>query len=174
MTLRHSLGEGKGEGGADVTPLAAFVLNPIICRRRLIATGLASVNCSSRFHHHGMAFRLCRRLVFHTFWNHIHFPFLDTHLSIMEVNGHFSAYNNEYLIGVLVVMPHKLTLKLHELEVAVVHLGNDLRGPVLGELGELFPKVDGALHLCSLSLAAKGGNQRRDLSAPSGLFHSAP
>jgi hypothetical protein len=36
------------------------------------------------------------------------------------------------------LMPDKFALELDELELTIVHLGNDLRRPVLGELGKLF------------------------------------
>src|SRR5437667_1392294 len=39
-------------------------------------------------------------------------------------------------------MPHKLALNLHEFEVIVVHLGDDLWRPLVGKLRKLLGKVD--------------------------------
>ena len=40
------------------------------------------------------------------------------------------------------VVPDKFALELHELKVVVIHLGDDLRRPVLRELGELLGQFD--------------------------------
>jgi hypothetical protein len=51
-------------------------------------------------------------------------------------------YHQEHLVGVLVVMPHELATEFRQLELVVVHFGNDARRPVLGEARELFSQID--------------------------------
>jgi hypothetical protein len=124
-----------------------MTLDPSVCWGGPVAAGVAGIYRPSGFHEHGTAFTLCRGFVFCSLRDDEHLPFLDGHIAIPEVNGHFPVQYDEHLIGVFVVMPNKLPLELDQLEVIVVHLGDDLRGPVLRELRELLGEVDCGHHV---------------------------
>ena len=74
-----------------------------------------------------MTFLLGNRLVFNAFWNDEHFTFIQRDLATAKVNIEMTFHNDEDFIGLRVVVPDKFALHLGELEMIVVHLGDDLR-----------------------------------------------
>jgi len=118
----------------------------------LFAAGIPGVYCPCDLHEHGAAFILCRGLVFYSLRNDKNLPVPDRHIAIPEVNAHFSTQDDQHLIGVFVVKPNELPLNFDEFKVIVVHLGDNLRRPVLGELSKLFAEVDRGLHVPPFSM----------------------
>jgi hypothetical protein len=114
------------------------------------ASPVFTVPCG--LHEHGAAFNLCRGLVFYSLRNDENLTVPDRHIAIPEANAHLSVQGDKHLIGVFVVMPNELILKFDELKVIVSHLGNDLRGPGLGEFVKLFTEVDRGLHAPPFSM----------------------
>ncbi len=129
-------------------------LNPRIRWSSLFAARVASVDRSRGLHEHGAAFTSCRGHVFDPLRNDKHLPILDRYIAISQVNGHFPIQHDEHLIGVFVAMPNELPLKLDEFEMILVHLGDNLRRPVLRELRELFAEVDCGLHMPPFAMLA--------------------
>src|ERR1700730_6481517 len=76
-------------------------------------------------------------------------PGHDEHLTCRDMDGAIAKVDpqvafdhDERLVGILMVMPDKVSLRLHDLELIVIHLGNDLRLPLLVKQSELLPKID--------------------------------
>jgi hypothetical protein len=65
--------------------------------------------------------------------------------AVAKIDPQNAVENNERLIGVFVIMPDKVALQLHDLELVVVHFGDDLWLPLLVEQPELLAKVDGCI-----------------------------
>lgn len=67
------------------------------------------------------------RLVFNTLWNHVHFALRQLHIPISEIDSETAFQDDEGFICVFVVMPNELALEFNDLELVVIHLGDDLR-----------------------------------------------
>src|SRR6185312_3864179 len=85
----------------------------------------------------------------HAFWNDVHFPGRERDGLVPELEHHGALENDEDFIRVRVRMPDKLALQLDELELVVIHLGNDAGRPVFREPGELVPQVDRTVRHCA-------------------------
>ena len=73
-----------------------------------------------------------------------------------QLDAHAAVEHDEDLVGIGVAMPHELALDLHELELIVVHPGDDLGRPVVAEAPQLVPEVDG-LMAHAPGLTGRGG-----------------
>jgi hypothetical protein len=62
--------------------------------------------------------------------------------AIPKIDPQITFHHDERLIGIFVVVPNKVTLQLHDLELVVVHFGDDLWLPLLVEQPELLAEVD--------------------------------
>src|SRR6267143_7197198 len=71
-----------------------------------------------------------------------HLARADHDATVSKTNFHFTLEHQKYLVGVLVVVPHKLPFQLDELELVVVHLGHHARRPMLREYRELLREID--------------------------------
>ncbi len=72
----------------------------------------------------------------------VHFAGGEGNGLVAEFQGHFAIQNDEDFVGVGVGMPDEFALDLGELELVVVHLGDDAGRPVFGESGQLVPQID--------------------------------
>src|SRR4026208_2551545 len=108
------------------------------------------------------------RLVLDAPGDHEHLPRPQVHRAITQLDPHAAVQHDEDLAGVGVAMPDELPLDLHELELIVVHLGHDLRGPVVGEPGELVLEADGLAHAhrSTLSIRSRRPRQQSPLRPP--------
>jgi hypothetical protein len=61
---------------------------------------------------------------------------------ISQLHHKSSLDDNEYLIRFRVAVPDKFSLDLGELELDLVHLSNDLWGPLVLEQAQLFSKYN--------------------------------
>src|SRR6266550_1277829 len=59
-----------------------------------------------------------------------------------KIDPQNAIQHNESLVRILVIVPNEVALQLHDLELVVVHFGDDLRLPLLAEQRELFAEVD--------------------------------
>ena len=69
--------------------------------------------------------------------DHEQLPRVEIDVPVAELNGQTSLQDEEEVIGVVVLVPDELPLQLHDLDVVVVELRDDLRAPVLREGAEL-------------------------------------
>jgi hypothetical protein len=69
-------------------------------------------------------------------------PQVDLRL-IPQPDRQLAVDDQEDLVGVGMLVPHELALRLRHLEMPVVGLGDDPGRPVLTQLGQLLGKVDG-------------------------------
>jgi hypothetical protein len=64
------------------------------------------------------------------------------HCSIAKIDPQNTVDHYEGLIRILVVVPNKIALQLHDLELVVVHFGNDLGLPLFVKQLELLVEID--------------------------------
>jgi hypothetical protein len=83
--------------------------------------------------------------VLYTHRNDVHFPGADLNRTVAQIDAQLALDDKESLVGVFVPVPNELTLQLHDLELIVVHFGDDPGLPLLGEQPEFLPKVDRAV-----------------------------
>lgn len=83
--------------------------------------------------------------MFNSFWNNVHFPRGKPDGFVPELNRHFTINDDKYLIRIGVRMPDEFALHFGELELVVIHFGNDMRRPVFRESAQLFPQIDGSV-----------------------------
>jgi hypothetical protein len=82
------------------------------------------------------------RLVFDAFRHDEHFARRHLDRAIAKIDPQHAVKDNERLVGLLVIVPDEVALQLHDLELVVVHLGDDLGLPLLLEQCELPAEVD--------------------------------
>ena len=64
--------------------------------------------------------------MFDAFFHHEQFAFLYRDFMVPKANLHLALDHDEGLVGVVMVVPNKVALKLDELELVVVEFGDDL------------------------------------------------
>src|SRR5690242_14882137 len=77
------------------------------------------------------------------------FAGVEIHRSIAKLHPEFTAHKEEHLVLIVVVMPDELAQEPDQLDLLAVEIADDLRAPVLGELGELLGEINfgrGAFH----------------------------
>src|SRR5262249_36705901 len=62
----------------------------------------------------------------------------DPDCAVAEINAQFAVDDDEGLVGVRMAVPNEVALQLHDLELVVVHLRDDLRLPLFAEQAELL------------------------------------
>jgi len=82
------------------------------------------------------------RDVFDSLLDDKHFALFNRDLAVAEPDLHFALDDDERLIGVVVLMPDKVTLELDQLELVVVQLSNHLGRPVFGKEGKLLGEIN--------------------------------
>src|SRR5687768_18475027 len=85
------------------------------------------------------------RLMLHPFGHYIHFTFVQRGYPISKMEIEMTLQDNEDIIRLRMVVPDELSLHFHDLEMIIVQLGNDLRGPVLREFFQFFFEIDGLI-----------------------------
>jgi hypothetical protein len=108
-----------------------------------VATGLASVDNATRFNKHDVAFGFGVWLVHHALWDDVHLTFSKVNGLVLHFDLHRALDNDEHLVGVLMIVPDKLTLEFSQLELKVVHICDDAWAPVFVEQGQFLCQVDG-------------------------------
>ena len=77
----------------------------------------------------------------------------QVHRAVAKVDAQPAFDDDERLVGVLMVVPNKITLQLHDLELVLIHFSDDLRQPPLVEQPQLLLEVDRfVLHVSLRSL----------------------
>ncbi|AKZ63827.1 hypothetical protein F506_15175 [Herbaspirillum hiltneri N3] len=77
--------------------------------------------------------------------DHEHLAGLEMHCAVAKVDAQRAVEHDEDFVGVGVVVPDELALYLGQLELVVVHFGNDALRPVLAEQRKLVGEIDGAV-----------------------------
>src|SRR5262249_39180403 len=155
--------------------------DPDVAWRGLRVANIAGVHGARQLDEHREALGPRRRLMLISFGHHEHLAGANRQIAVAKVNGHRAVDDDEDLVGVAMAVPDELAAELDELELVVVHPGNDLRRPMIGEGRELLSEVDGRsmhkdvvrIRLVASNVAAFGSTPTRTPTArSSGL--SAP
>src|SRR5262245_37408575 len=92
-----------------------------------------------------------------------HLTGLQRDVPVAQMDGHLPVEHDEDLVGFGVGMPDELPLDPHQLEVIVVHLGDDPRRPALTEAAELRGKIDRSVRhglSCSPRVSARSSTRQ--------------
>src|ERR1700693_3458977 len=74
--------------------------------------------------------------------HHEHFARRQMHRAVAEIDAQIALDDDERFVRILVIVPDEVALQLDDLEVIVVHFGDDLWLPLLVEQRELLAQVD--------------------------------
>jgi hypothetical protein len=124
------------------SPAAGLILNPDLVQPGQFAASVAGVERAGRFDQEDAAFIFSNRFMLDAFRHDVHFTFVEADDVIAQVDLHRSSDEDEDFVGFGVGMPDELALDLGQLEMVIVHLGDDARRPEVAELGELVGEVD--------------------------------
>ena len=108
-----------------------------------IAASIAGVDNAGRLDQDNMGFALGEGAVLDTAGYDEELSGPQRHVPVAHLDGQFSARDEEELVRVLMGVPNELALELDHLDLVVVHAGNHLGRPLLGEEGKLFGDVNG-------------------------------
>src|SRR5262249_37196967 len=92
-----------------------------------------------------LAFALGGGFVFDSLGHNKHFTCSEVNSTVRKLDAHLAVKNDENVIRFGVAVPHKLSLDFDQFELVVIHLGDDLRRPMIRELCKLFDKVNGGV-----------------------------
>jgi hypothetical protein len=110
-----------------------------------MAAGIAGVHDAGRLDQDNVRFALSKRAVLDAAGYNEELSGPQGHVAIAHLDGQSSARDKEELVGVIVGMPNELAVELDHLDLIVVHPGNHLGRPLLGEEGELFGDINGSV-----------------------------
>ncbi|KAG1391503.1 hypothetical protein G6F59_014877 [Rhizopus arrhizus] len=117
--------------------------DPHVVRGAAHAALVAGVHDPTGFHQHQVSLFLRAGLVFDTLGDDRHVARAQVDVAVAQFDPQPAADDDERLVGVRMAVPDKIALHLDHLELVVVHLGDDLWLPVLGEQRELAGDIDG-------------------------------
>ena len=103
------------------------------------------VHHAARFHQHHPALVAGDGPVLHALWHDEHLARRQLDCAVTELDGHLPVDDDEHFVGIGMAVPDELTGDLDQLELVVVHLGDDARCPVIGEASQLVLQVDGGI-----------------------------
>lgn len=118
-------------------------------------TGLslvAGVDGPSGLEQQEMALTFGVRFVLEAPRHHAQLALVERHRAVPEIDAQLTGKHQEELVGVIVAVPHEITLNLDEFDLGVVHLRHDLGRPVTTEEGQFVVQVDNPrqAHLASI------------------------
>ena len=116
-------------------------LNPLIGRCKL-SSCIPGIDSPHWFYQHDVAFFSGDRLVLYVSWHYEHLSLFQGHNATSHFDIKGTLKDDERLISIFMAVPDKFSLYLHQFEVVIVHLGDDLWRPVLVELGQFLVKID--------------------------------
>ena len=99
----------------------------------LRAALVAGVHDATGLHQHQVGFFLRARLVLHALGDDCHVARPQVDVAVAQFDPEPAADDDERFVGVRMAVPDEIALHLDHLELVVVHLGDDLGLPVLGE-----------------------------------------
>ena len=118
-------------------------LDPNIIVSGQVPTGFAGIYDASCLDDHCVALFICPGDVLDTLLDHKHLSFFHRNFLISKSNLHFTLDHDERLVGIVMLMPYKITLKFDEFKLVIIQLSNHLRRPMLRKEGQLLSKIDG-------------------------------
>src|SRR5262249_46768095 len=84
-------------------------------------------------------------LVLHAFGNDEHLSCRHADRAIAKVDPQDALQHDERLVRISMVVPNEVAVKSDDLELVVVHFGNDLRLPLLAKQCEFLAEIDGLI-----------------------------
>src|SRR5690606_25825542 len=102
-------------------------LDPNIIFCGLATSLVPGIHDTTWLNKQNLCFMFRIRLVFDALWNHVHFTFGQLNMTVSEINSETAFQDYKGFIRVFVIMPHKLALNFNDLELIVIHFGDDLR-----------------------------------------------
>src|SRR5580704_3015731 len=135
----------KARSAAALKPRATSKTNsdPSVVLRGALAAGMAGVGHATRLDQQKFDLLFGARLVLNAFRHDEHLADGDANRAITKIDPQDTVEHNEGLVSVLVIVPNEIALQLHDLELIVVHFGNDFRLPLLVEQTEFLAKING-------------------------------
>src|SRR5262249_44617631 len=135
--------------------------DPDIACGRPRAAGMTGVQNAARLDEHELHFAFGGGLVLDAFRHDEHFSCRHVDMPVPEVDAQRPLDHQECFVRFGMLVPDEVALNLDDLELVVVHLGDDFWTPLLVEQAEFFADID-------------GGVSHRGLHRSQNLTRSAP
>jgi hypothetical protein len=103
---------------------------PNVVFRRHVTACLACVYRAGQLNQHGFTFVLGEWLVLYSPGDDKHLSRLEIDPAVPKVNAHLPLDDDKRLVRIIVTVPDEITLELDQLEMVIVHLGDDLWRPM--------------------------------------------
>jgi hypothetical protein len=116
--------------------------NPLELFYGHVAFDVASVECCLRLKHDELAFLVGMGLMLDTLRDNEHLAFLQADLLVSQVDTKKAIIHDKELVGLFVLVPDEISLKLHNLDQVIVDLPDDFWRPVFGEEREFAINID--------------------------------
>ncbi|MNC51072.1 hypothetical protein D3C75_1003490 [compost metagenome] len=92
---------------------------------------MTGIQNAPRFDHHQFRFALRSGPVLDAAGHNIEFPGVHMHAAIRQVDTQGAFQHQECFVGLRVRVPDEFAFDAHDLELVIVHLGNDPGAPLL-------------------------------------------
>ena len=94
-----------------------------------------------------MALLLRPGFMLDAFGHHKHLTGRQRDRAISELDGQLPIQHDKDFIRIGVLMPHKVALDFDQFELVMIHLSDNLGGPLIAEFSQLFLKIEwGVVH----------------------------
>src|SRR6266851_2778848 len=123
-------------------PVASAVSNPHVVLGRPLAALMAGIAHAARLDEQELDLAFGKGLVLDAARDDEHLPRRDRDGAVAKIDPQIALDDEERLVGIAVVMPDEIALQPDDLELIIVHLGDDPRRPALGEQGEFLRQID--------------------------------
>jgi hypothetical protein len=107
--------------------------DPNVVRGGARAARGAGIEHAARLDQQQFDLAVRKRLVLHAFGHNVHLAGAEIDASIPKIDAQPSLDDYEGLVGVLMIVPNEVAVDLDDLELVVVHLGDNLGLPLIVE-----------------------------------------
>jgi hypothetical protein len=116
--------------------------DPDIVIRGTLAVRIAGVAHAARLDQQQPDFAFGIRLVLDALRDDVHFARRDVHSAVTKIDAQDAVDHDESLIGIFVLVSNEIASQFDDLELVVIHFGDDFWLPLLIEQPEFLTEVD--------------------------------
>src|SRR3569833_438039 len=145
----------------NINRLRGQFSNPYVIGCGPISSLFTCVGCPARLDQEKLHLSFRIRLVFDPLGHDEHFSRRHSDLTVAEIQAQRAVQDQESLIGVLMMVPDKIAFEFGDLELIVVHFGDNSRLPLRIEQPELLGEVERSIVNAYFSWRLSAGSKSK-------------
>lgn len=120
-----------------------LLLDPHIIPRGSFPKRFTRIENTSRLDEHQPHLMLGVRFVLYAFGHDVQLTLPQSDAALAKVDSQLALNNEERLVRICMGVPDEVSLQANDLELVIVHLGNNSGRPLFAEEAELLFNIDG-------------------------------